>query len=369
MRRALLIGLALIATLGCIAGSLFGGMEGGDALWPVVWIFWAPVGALILIQRPGNGVGVAMLTTGLLWGIGFWCLAIANSDLPLELRVWADLFTAVVGVLAWLGIVWLILVFPSGRVVGRLAQITVLGFVALGALGALAFTVSTVPMEVTGQPSPFGNEWLSGLVGWFDGEEGFYVVIALVVMAILSAGLRWYRSEGLERHQYRWLVLGALVFVLIAAVAQVLPEDHPAEYIWLLSGAAIPASVAVAITRYRLFEIDRIISRTISYAIVLVLLVAVVAVPATLVGTRFESPLIVAATTLGVAALFNPLRRRVQVVVDRRFNRSRYDAERVMDEFAGSLREETYAVEVVDGWVDVVAETMEPTAIGVWVRE
>jgi uncharacterized membrane protein YbhN (UPF0104 family) len=131
---------------------------------------------------------------------------------------------------------------------------------------------------------------------------------------------------------------------------------------------AIPVSIFLAITRYRLYDIDRLISRTITYALVVGVLITAVAGLATVVGTQFEEPWVVAATTLGVAAIFNPLRRRVQVWVDRRFNRSKYDAERVMDEFAGSLRDEVDGDEVVDGWVQAVTETMQPSAMGVWVR-
>ncbi len=368
MRRALLIGLALVAMAGCLAASLFGGMAAGDALWPVVWIVWAPVGALILIQRPGNGVGVSLFVTGVVWGIGFWCIAIANSDLPLEVRVWADLIAMLAGVVAWLGIVWLLLIFPSGRLEGRLARLTALGFVVFGALGVFGFTVTTMPLDSTGQLSPMANETLSDLVGWLVGDDGFFVVIGLVGLAIVSAALRWRRSDGLERHQYRWLLLGALVFIGILTLGQFLPDDNPGEYLWLLAGAAIPVSVGVAVTRYRLYEIDRIISRTVSYALVVGLLGGAVALIAAVVGTRFDSPIVVAATTLGVAAVFNPLRRRVQAVVDRRFNRSRYDAERVMNDFADSIRDRADADDVVNGWVSVVARSMEPTRVGVWVR-
>ena len=135
-----------------------------------------------------------------------------------------------------------------------------------------------------------------------------------------------------------------------------------------MSWTAIPVSIYLAITRYRLYEVDRLISRTLTYALVVGLLAGVVALAAALVGTRFDSPLVVAATTLGVAALFNPLRRRVQRVVDRRFNRSRYDAERVMDEFAHSLRDEVEEEAVVEGWQGVVKETMHPSSVGVWVK-
>lgn len=129
-----------------------------------------------------------------------------------------------------------------------------------------------------------------------------------------------------------------------------------------------PIGIGVAVTRYRLYEIDRIISRTVSYAIVVGLLGAVVALVATAVSTRFDSPLMVAATTLGIAAAFNPLRHCVQRIVDRRFNRSKYEAERVMTQSAETLRGHLDSDGLVDGWVGVVSETMQPSGMGVWVR-
>jgi len=129
-------------------------------------------------------------------------------------------------------------------------------------------------------------------------------------------------------------------------------------------------AVAIGVLRYRLYEIDRIISRTVGYLLVVALLGAVFFGVVTTLSSVLptESQLAVAASTLAVAALFNPLRRRVQEWVDRRFNRSRYDAQRVMERFAGSLQGRLDHDGVVEGWVEVVAETMQPEAISVWVR-
>jgi hypothetical protein len=139
---------------------------------------------------------------------------------------------------------------------------------------------------------------------------------------------------------------------------------------WSIGVASIPVAVTMAITRHRLYEIDRLISRTVSYTIVVALLAVVFAGVVTLAGSllQTESDLAIAASTLAVAALFNPLRRRVQALVDHRFNRSRYDAERVMNRFSESLRDEVDPDRVVGGWVSVAIETMKPVFAGVWVR-
>jgi hypothetical protein len=131
----------------------------------------------------------------------------------------------------------------------------------------------------------------------------------------------------------------------------------------------IGLAIALALLRYRLYEIDRVVSRTVSYAIVIALLTGAVVIVATVVGTRFTDPLVVAATTLGVAAVFNPVRRRVHRWVDRRFNRSQFDHEKVISDFASTLRDLVDPEVVVDGWMEAVVETMQPAASGVWVRE
>lgn len=373
MRKALLIAAVVVSTLGVIAGAIWGGLEGGDRLWPVTWVVWAPVGALILWKRPGNGVGKTLLAIGTTWGVCFVCLAFAfSAPASVEVRVWAELINAVFGVIPWLGIIWLLLVFPSGQLVGRLEKAAGLVLAALAAVAIISFAMSLEPMEATGLPSPIAVDWLGEATSWFVSEGGFVVVIFVTAMAIFALARRWRRSTGEERHQYRWLVFGALIFIAILTMGQFLPEDNAALYLWVVAGAAIPAAVGVAVTRYRLFEIDRLLSRTVTYALVVGLLatlfaLVVVGLPNWIPGVE-DSPLLVATATLAVAALFNPLRRRVQTAVDRRFNRSRYDAERVMDEFAGRLRGQLDSRGIADGWAHVVSETMQPASVGIWVR-
>jgi hypothetical protein len=161
--------------------------------------------------------------------------------------------------------------------------------------------------------------------------------------------------------------------VLIGSVllSELVPiADVAADILFNVAVVGFPVAVGVAVLRYRLYEIDRIISRTVSYALVVGLLGLVLFGLVAGLGAWLgrENQLVVAVSTLAVAALFNPVRRRVQGWVDRRFNRSRYDAERVMSEFVGSLRDRTDPDGVVEGWVGVVSETMQPTSVGVWVR-
>ncbi len=192
---------------------------------------------------------------------------------------------------------------------------------------------------------------------------------------------RYRRSHGVARAQIRWFAAAAALVAFtyvgqfIFTVATGTLDGGSPAHRWLQTLAiagfgTMGVAVGVAVLRYRLYEIDRIISRTVSYALVLVLLASVVLVLVSVFALFLPSddPLVVAVSTLVVFALFTPVRRRVQAVVDRRFNRSRYDAARVVDSFAGSLREQVDPQELVDGWVGVVSETMQPAALGIWVR-
>lgn len=374
MRRVLIFLAVLVSLAGIVIGVFFTGLEESDVWWPLAWVMWTPVGALILLRRPENGVGRTQLVIGLAWGLSFVGMAIAQNATALGLRVWGEWLSLVLGVTPWLGIVWLMLIFPTGHLLRRVERLTGAGVVGLGIVATLAFSFSSVPMELTSEPSPLALPQLDMATQWIVSDSGFAIVLVLVFAAIVSLLTRWRASTGVERHQYRWLLLGAMFFAVTMGVGQVVPDDNRFLFLWVAAGAAIPTAIGVAVLRYRLYEIDRIVSRTLAYLAVVVVLgslfaLGVVAVPNLVIGTGSAPPLVVAASTLLVAAMFNPLRLRVLRWVDRRFNRSRYDAERVMDEFAESLRDRVDANGLLDGWVGVVSETMVPSGVAVWVRE
>jgi hypothetical protein len=195
------------------------------------------------------------------------------------------------------------------------------------------------------------------------------LTVFVLVGTVFHLIVRLYRSTGLERQQLKWFVFTFVVGVAVL-IAPWTEDDAIGGWLWTLVPLSVLASIALAILRYRLYDIDRIISRTVSYALVVALL-ALLALALVALLTPFlpsDDPLVVAVATLAAAALFNPLRLRIQRVVDRRFNRTRYVSERVIDDFAGSLRDRVDPDGVVDGWVGVVEETMQPAAVGVWVR-
>ena len=201
------------------------------------------------------------------------------------------------------------------------------------------------------------------------------VVLSLVFIA--RQVLSWRRADGDRRQQLKWLASGAAVTIVSLVLATAFSTPGRATTLLGVIGnlgwfgvAALPVSIGVAILKYRLYEIDRIISRTLAYAIVTGLLVGVYAGLVLLAQQvlRFSSPVAVAASTLVAAALFNPVRRRVQHTVDRRFNRARYDADRTVTAFAARLQDAVDADAVRADLAGVVHAALEPTHVSVWLR-
>jgi hypothetical protein len=186
----------------------------------------------------------------------------------------------------------------------------------------------------------------------------------------------WRRSAGERRMQFKWFMAGGavtVVSIVVVVLTSVFGSSSVAtalEYLSLLGTAALPISIGVGILKYRLYEIDRLISRTLSYAIVTGLVIGVYVGVVTLV-TRvlgFSSPVAVAASTLAAVALFNPLRVRVQHIVDRRFNRARYDADATIASFTASLRDAVDLEAVRRELLEVVNRAVEPEHASVWIR-
>jgi len=203
------------------------------------------------------------------------------------------------------------------------------------------------------------------------------VLLALSVAFIGRQVLSWRRSSGERRQQLKWLATGAAVSVVSLVLAAAFASSSSSQATagqWIdnlawFGLAALPVSIGVAILRYRLYEIDRIISRTLAYALVTGLLVGVFAglVLLTTDVLSLSSPVAVAASTLAAAALFNPLRQRVQRVVDRRFNRTRYSADRTVAAFAARLKDAVDVTAVSDDLTDVVQQTLEPARVSLWI--
>lgn len=344
-----------------------------DAVFAAIGVVVAAgIGGLIIGRRDGHPTGWLLLLIGLVvaYADGFAYLPGVSPTFAIWVGSWA--WTAVFALFAVLTIT-----FPSGRLpTGRRAKLARLAVPALPILVAITALTETLggPESSTSTVNPIGflPDWLN--------YPALLTVVAIFLGGALSLVAKRRRTTGIERAQLTWVVFALVLLVatvaltfLVIFISIGVGAGDPGDVVWgpaYLVMVLFPGSFGVAVLRYRLYEIDRIVSRTVSYAVVAGLLATVFFGVVTLLSSLLpaESDLAIAGSTLAVAALFNPVRRQVQGSVDRRFNRSHHDAQRVMDSFAGSLRDEVDTDQIIEGWTDVVAATMQPEALGIWVR-
>ena len=359
--RVAIVLFVLVLGLFSVGGQLVTGMTGDDWLFTPVAIALTGVGAVLALRVPENRVSWLMLTLG----SSLLTMGVVEILLPDGANAITGiiLFTVFLPGLA----VFLPLWFPTGKPPS--SGWNWVAWAGLGGLGLIITGFALVFWVEGGNAVSIDGCSSSGTCA---STIGLIVLLVSSVGAIASLVVRWRRSSGTERMQLRWLV-PSFVVLGIGFLAEFggLQDTGIALVFGTAGMLLVPLSVGFSVTRYRLYDIDRIVSRTVSYALVAGVLGLVFFGLVTIVGAVLpgENPLAVAASTLAVAALFNPVRRRIQGWVDRRFNRSRYDAERVMGEFAASLQDRVDPDGLVDGWVGVVSETMQPSSLGVWVRE
>ena len=353
----------------------------------IILATFVTVGLVIAWHRPGNPIGWIILA-----GVDFQGLAVASS-------VYATLTGRPgyrhlpVGPAIWLGSAWflgigaamlVILLFPDGSPPSRRWRPVMWSYIA--AIGSyLVCTYAAVIIAVAGHNTRIDADGAPAFIdhpaGWFAvATEVFDVLLPTFWLLFVAAQvLSWRRSAGERRQQLKWLLTGAGILAVSQAVLQPvlnLPNLSVAEQgilntVSTITLAALPVGLAVAILRYRLYEIDQIISRTLAYAIVTALLVGVYA-GLVLLATgvlRFHSTVAVAAATLVAAALFNPLRHRVQRIVDRRFNRARYDADRTIEAFAARLKDSVDLDAVEADLAAVVDRALEPAHLSLWTND
>lgn len=347
------------------------------ALWSVVMLLFALVGALLVWRNPEHPVGWLLAAIGL--------IAHAENAAYMYARLGATPHDVPGGPIAeWLSYsMWpvtalltalLLLVFPTGRSASarwrRYAWIVGVAGMTLAVVNAAEAWAARGALDAA-DPNPF-----PGLLGVVVQVLAIFVIGSLAVGAV-GLVLRFRAATGLERQQLKLLALAMALLIggIISGIVLDLTgwgTDIVTAMLYVVGVGGIPVAVGVAVLRYRLYEIDKIVSRTVTYAVVAGLLAAVFAGVAIglpqLLSLPGESPLLVAASTLTVAALFNPLRRRVQAVVDLRFNRSRYDAQRTVEAFTSRLRDEVDLEQLSAELLVVVTATMQPAQAGVWLR-
>jgi hypothetical protein len=330
------------------------------------------VGALVASRRPKNAIGWLLCIVGLaitssifMDEYASYAQSLRSGSLP-GAEVVAYLSNINPGPLL---AIFVPLLFPDGRLPSRRWRPVVW---LVGAGIALYVVGSALDL---GHANPLGVELPRGVLEAVFILEDILLGVG-VVGSVASVALRLWRSRGEERQQIKWFVYAAAVVVVGGLGTSFLPSSS-SDVFWgltLLGFAAMPVAVGIAILKYRLYEIDLIINRTLVYGSLTVVLVLVYFGNIVLLQRVFviltgqKSTLAVVASTLAIAALFNPLRHRIQSFIDRRFYRRKYDARKTLEAFSAKLRDETDLDALNDELVGVVRETMQPAHVSLWLR-
>src|SRR5215204_4212998 len=350
-------------------------------------VFYSSVGAIVASRRPENLVG---------WLLCLWALSESISHFSAQYAIYALLARpdslpageAFAWVSSWLVFITIgfsvlsILLFPTGRPPSRRWRWVTWLTVAFIFVGAISGAFSSGPVEGLGPiRNPLGIEGFSNI---YNSILLNMAALVLVVAAALSVFVRLHRATGIERQQIKWFAYATAAAVMGLVPAEIIPDviDVPLWFerignaIFLLVIPAIPISMGIAILRYRLYDIDIIINRTLVYGTLTAILAGIYfgGVTATqalfraLTGQEKLPQIAVVASTLVIAALFNPLRRRIQSFIDRSFYRSKYDAAKTLEGFSEKLRNETDLDALSDDLTRVVSETMQPAHVSVWLH-
>jgi len=357
-----------------------GAVSGVDIGLTAVLLTFPVVGALVASRQPGNAIGWLFCAAGTLFGAASLAQGYAEVALPdgRPGAVWAAWLSGWLYLAPVFGLPSLLfLLFPDGRPLRPRWRAAV--WVAAVAVVLQSVGTALRPGELLDAPVP-GIENPLGVSG-AELPEGLGWALGLLslLLATTSLSLRFRRARGVERVQLTWFVSAAVVFavsIMTEVVIWTVKGDIPevAQLLVLAAYATIPLASGIAILRHRLYDIDLVIKRTLVYGSLTALLLAtylglVLVLRLVLSPVTGDSDLAVAGSTLAVAALFRPLRTRIQGVVDRRFYRERYDAARTLEGFASRLRDqldlETLGVELRG----VVRQTMAPAHMSLWLRE
>ena len=391
---AMLVLAAALVLLGLDTSKMAAGRIATYGIAALAVVVYAGTGRLVASRVPGNAsgwllglIGLSLAVTLLTEQYALRGLAVAPGSLPAARVVgW---LSGVAFIFTFAPMFFLVLLFPDGRLPSRRwrpvlwAMFAVMAGWVAGQLqvgtridGGLTNALYAARVSY---PNPLG---IFPRYGWFSDLLGVVFAVAVItgVLVVVSVFVRQFGASAELRKQLAWLgYVGALVAVPVVAFlpygfatnGNVNPVAGALFWTFLLviPTIGVPLACAVAVLKYRLYEIDRIISRTLAYAIVTGLLIGLYA-GLVLLATqvfRFHAPVAVAASTLAAAALFTPLRSRVQRRVDRRFNRARYDADQTIGAFAAGLKDAVDLDSVQTDLANVIYQVLEPTHVTVWI--
>jgi hypothetical protein len=366
----------------------------------VLFLVFPIVGAVVASRRPQNPIGWICLADGLLWMV----LAVTDSyGVYGAARPGSVPFPVAVGTLGnqWLWVptvgllgIYLVLLFPDGKLPSRRWRPLVWFSGVVIVLLSVTEGLAPGPLENQGMvPNPFGLEALPWLV------DASYIILPLLPLCMFASAvsmvLRFRRSRGEVRQQIKWVAFVASfagVLYLIAMISQLVflvsvseSSGSVPQFPWwaevlfsaaVFGFAGVPVAIGFAVLKYRLYDIDLVINRTLVYGSLTAMLVAlyfgsVAAIQAifrALTGQTEQPQLAVVVSTLVIAALFNPLRRRIQSFIDRRFYRRKYDARKTLEAFSAKLRDETDLETLNNDLAEVISETLQPAHVSLWLR-
>jgi hypothetical protein len=370
--------LLLLFAVGVTLAAIFGTLSSNLTATP--YLVYAAIGLLITSRQPHNPIGWLFLATGAIAGLNGALYAITEAaagapyadDWFVLLAAWAYNFVWLT--LLSVSTVFTLLLFPNGLMSTRWRPVL---WVAAAATALGVGVAALAPDLMVGNDS-YPNPLHPGPWGSTAGFVFGAAIVALLVCGVLSViqvVLRYRRARGVERLQLQWFAFSAVVFASLLVISSQVdgPLRHPllGDLLFTVGASMIPLSCGLAILRYRLYDLGRIVSRTTSYAIVTGLVIATYGVVVTAV-TRVvpnSDSLAVAGATLAAAAVARPLLHKVQGAVDRRFNRTRYDAQHTVDRFGEALRHEVDASALEAHLVEAVDQTLQPSQLRLWLKE
>jgi hypothetical protein len=348
----------------------------------IIFAAFAVVGGIVAARRPRNPIGWFLVVGALIWALGvlasgvYWHIAFGRSDPPAsaDYVAWLGSWTFLPAFVLLLSLVPLL--FPTGappgprwRVVGWTAAVA-------GGVATLSTALAPGPMDSADFAwidNPFGVQG----VGLRTLADASFIAVAVAALAgVISVVVRYRRARGIERLQLRWLAVAVCVLVAGAVGGSAATPwlGEGAGWIGILLGLlGVVVAIAIALLRYRLYEIDVVVNRTLVYGALTATLAgvyigSVLLLQLLLSGLTHDSSLAVAVSTLAVAGLFRPARSRIQELVDRRFYRRKYDAARTLETFGTRLRDEVALGSLSAELRAVVSDTMQPSHVSLWLR-